>query len=145
MKLLTLNFLTCAIKACKTSPDSFPLRPREAELAQSDLPYNPIFMRNILPRLDWAATLSTAMELGIAELPSEKPESAPRAQAKEREDEQGQERKGIEADEEILKTLHRVLLETEVMEGKLVCGNCGHEYQVKEGIANFLLPSHLVA
>lgn len=29
-------------------------------------------------------------------------------------------------------------------EGKLVCANCGHEYAVKEGIANFLLPSHLV-
>lgn len=30
------------------------------------------------------------------------------------------------------------------MEGKLVCGACGHEYAVKEGIANFLLPNHLV-
>lgn len=29
------------------------------------------------------------------------------------------------------------------MEGKLICGNCGHEYVIKEGIANFLLPSHL--
>ena len=31
------------------------------------------------------------------------------------------------------------------MEGSLVCGNCGHEYSIKEGIANFLLPSHLGA
>lgn len=29
------------------------------------------------------------------------------------------------------------------MEGKLICGDCGHEYMIKEGIANFLLPSHL--
>lgn len=29
------------------------------------------------------------------------------------------------------------------MEGKLVCGSCGHEYNIKEGIANFLLPNHL--
>lgn len=42
------------------------------------------------------------------------------------------------------KDLHRVLLETCVKEGKLVCGNCGHEYAVKEGVANFLLPAHLV-
>lgn len=28
-------------------------------------------------------------------------------------------------------------------EGKLVCGSCGHEYKIKEGIANFLLPNHL--
>lgn len=40
--------------------------------------------------------------------------------------------------------LHRVLLETCIQEGKLVCGNCGHEYAVKEGVANFLLPGHLV-
>jgi multifunctional methyltransferase subunit TRM112 len=43
-----------------------------------------------------------------------------------------------------LKDLHSLLLETTIKEGKLVCGNCGHEYAIKEGIANFLLPSHLV-
>ena len=47
------------------------------------------------------------------------------------------------ADEKKLRDLHTLLLETEVREGKLVCGNCGHEYRIKEGIANFLLPSHL--
>jgi hypothetical protein len=31
------------------------------------------------------------------------------------------------------------------MEGKLVCGNCQHEYAIKEGIPNFLLPNHLGA
>jgi len=43
-----------------------------------------------------------------------------------------------------LTDLHRLLMETQMMEGKLVCANCGHEYAVREGIANFLLPSHLV-
>ena len=46
-------------------------------------------------------------------------------------------------DEQILRELHRLLLETQIIEGKLTCGNCGHEYLIKEGIANFLLPSHL--
>ena len=46
-------------------------------------------------------------------------------------------------DEEVMRGLHRVLLETRVVEGRMVCGNCGHEYRIKEGIANFLLPSHL--
>ena len=40
--------------------------------------------------------------------------------------------------------LHSLLIETSIVEGKLVCGACGHEYAIKEGIANFLLPSHLV-
>lgn len=56
---------------------------------------------------------------------------------------------GAEAQEDAepsqaLRDLHGLLLETTIREGKLVCGNCGHEYPVKEGIANFLLPSHLV-
>ena len=42
------------------------------------------------------------------------------------------------------KDLHRILLETCIQEGKLVCGACEHEYAVKEGVANFLLPGHLV-
>lgn len=46
-------------------------------------------------------------------------------------------------DEKMLRDLHTLLLETQVTEGKLVCGNCGHEYAIKEGIANFLLPNHL--
>lgn len=47
-------------------------------------------------------------------------------------------------DEQLLRDLHRLLLETQVREGKMVCGNCGFEYKIKEGIPNFLLPSHLV-
>lgn len=45
--------------------------------------------------------------------------------------------------EKAMRDLHTILLETEVREGKMVCGNCRHEYRIKEGIANFLLPSHL--
>ena len=48
-----------------------------------------------------------------------------------------------EVNEKVMRELHRLLLETEVTEGKMICGNCGHEYKIKEGIANFLLPSHL--
>ena len=47
------------------------------------------------------------------------------------------------AHEKTMRDLHTLLLETEVREGKMVCGNCRHEYSIKEGIANFLLPSHL--
>jgi multifunctional methyltransferase subunit TRM112 len=50
----------------------------------------------------------------------------------------------LKGDDKTLRDLHHLLLETQMSEGKLVCGSCGHEYAVKEGIANFLLPSHLV-
>ena len=40
-----------------------------------------------------------------------------------------------------MKDLHTLLMETSIASGKLECGKCGHAYAVKEGIANFLLPS----
>ncbi|EFX05536.1 adomet-dependent tRNA methyltransferase complex subunit [Grosmannia clavigera kw1407] len=127
MKILSLNFLTCAVKACKSSSDSFPLHPKDAELAHDDMAVNREFLTNVIRRVDWTALRTTLLELGFPPLPEEAP--TPEA---------------LQADEKLLKELHNVLVETEIIEGKLVCGNCGHEYGVREGIANFLLPSHLV-
>ncbi|KAF4555356.1 Multifunctional methyltransferase subunit trm112-like protein [Elsinoe fawcettii] len=131
MKLLTLNFLTCARKACKSSPAAFPLHPQDAELEQIDLDLNVVFIRNILPRLEWPAIKTIAQELGLPNLPDETPDPETLV------DESGE-------PTQTLKDLHQLLMETGIESGKLVCGNCGHEYAVKEGIANFLLPSHLV-
>jgi multifunctional methyltransferase subunit TRM112 len=47
-------------------------------------------------------------------------------------------------EEMLLRLLHRVLMETEVQEGSMVCGCCGYEYKIHQGVGNFLLPSHLV-
>ncbi|KAF2222153.1 hypothetical protein BDZ85DRAFT_201350 [Elsinoe ampelina] len=131
MKLLTLNFVTCARKSCKSSPAAFPLHPQEAELEQIELDLNVVFIRNILPRLEWPAIKTIARELGLPSLPDETPEPETLV------DETGE-------PTQVLKDLHQLLMETGIESGKLVCGNCGHEYAIKEGIANFLLPSHLV-
>ncbi|KAL3418212.1 hypothetical protein PVAG01_09927 [Phlyctema vagabunda] len=127
MKVLTLNFLTCAVKACKSSSDSYPLHPRDCELVSDEIPSNNALITNILPRIDWKALNTTASELGFPALPEVPPTL-----------------EDLEKDEKMMKELHTLLLETQISEGKLVCGNCGHEYAVKEGIANFLLPNHLV-
>jgi multifunctional methyltransferase subunit TRM112 len=63
MKLLTLNFLTCAIKSCKTSPASFPLHPRDAELEIVESDLNLAFLKNILPRLMWSELRVIASEV----------------------------------------------------------------------------------
>lgn len=55
MKLLTLNFLTCARKQCKQTAAAFPLHPKDAELEQVEMDVNALFLRNMLPRLDWEA------------------------------------------------------------------------------------------
>lgn len=153
MKILTTNFLTCAVKSCKTSPNSYPLHFRDAQLERTPIDFNPLFLRNILPRVNWEALQTTAGELGLSamlpdtnpgELRDEADEIAVQADADtsaEMEVEGGAH--GV-VSEDVLKKLHEVLLETGVVEGKLVCGNCGFEYPIKEGVGNFLLPAHLV-
>lgn len=63
MKLLTLNFLTCARKTCKSTAAAFPLHPKEAELEQVEMELNPLFVKNMLPRLDWEAMKTLATEV----------------------------------------------------------------------------------
>jgi multifunctional methyltransferase subunit TRM112 len=63
MKILTLNFLTCAVKTCKTSSDSFPLHPKDAELVQDDIEINPDLITNVLTRIDWKALRTTSTEV----------------------------------------------------------------------------------
>jgi len=65
MKLLTLNFLTCARKSCKASTAAFPLSPREAELERTEIPFNLPFLKNILPRLEWDAIRKVSQEVYI--------------------------------------------------------------------------------
>ncbi|KAL2864540.1 RNA methylation protein TRM112 [Aspergillus lucknowensis] len=126
MKLLTANFLVCAVKSCKGSPAAFPLHLRDVELELQDVDFQPEFIRNIIPRVDWDGLNQMANELNFTNIPQTKPEGE------------------TLRNEQVLRDLHRLLLETQVTEGKLICGNCGHEYTIKEGIPNFLLPSHLV-
>ncbi|CZR69160.1 probable TRM112 Subunit of an adoMet-dependent tRNA methyltransferase (MTase) complex (Trm11p-Trm112p) [Phialocephala subalpina] len=127
MKVLTLNFLTCAVKACKSTSTSFPLHPKDCELVSDTIEPNALLILNILPRIDWNALITTASELGFPTLPALPPT-----------------RDELESNEKMMSELHTLLLETQISEGSLVCGNCGHEYKIKEGIANFLLPNHLV-
>jgi len=87
--------------------------------------YNPQFLINVLPRVDWPALVKTAVDLGNTSLPQEKPENLT-----------------PENDDQVLRQLHSILLETDVSEGKMICRNCGHVYFIKESIPNMLLAPH---
>ncbi|KAM3414533.1 hypothetical protein BST61_g9692 [Cercospora zeina] len=114
MKLLTMNFLTCARKSCKSSPTAFPLHPKEAELEQVELDMNPLFIKNMLPRLDWEAMKTLTQELGLPHLPAETPD----AEALVNENEEPS---------QVLKDLHLLLMETSIASGKLPYGLNGEE------------------
>ncbi|KAI9744305.1 MAG: hypothetical protein M1818_002457 [Claussenomyces sp. TS43310] len=141
MKVLTLNFVTCAVKACKASGAAFPLHPKDAELVQADVALNPKLLVNLLPRIDWEALRTTAVELGFPPLAPTAPTAA---QLEAPDDAKDDEKDDGGAASRMMRDLHALLMETQINEGRLVCANCGHEYAVKEGIANFLLPNHLV-
>lgn len=128
MKFLTTNFVRCAVKACNTSLDSFPLRYEECQLVQEEADYNPEFICHMLERLDWDAVLKVAADLGNTLLPQSKPEGLDPI---------------MEDDQAVLRDLHVLLVETQLVEGRMVCGNCGHVYHIKNSIPNFLLPPHL--
>lgn len=156
MKILTLNFLTCAVRNCKTSPAAFPLHVRDAELEIVEIDYQPEFLQNVLPRLDMKALEVVAAELGLKlpEIAATTGGSNPGADVEMSDEtiaEPANANEGTQdanepnaIQEEDLKKLHRLLLETQIEKGMLVCGNCGHEYKIMEGIPNFLLPPHLV-
>lgn len=63
MKVITANFVSCAVKECKTSAASFPLHFNDAELELSEVDFQPEFIRNVLPRIDWEALRTTANEV----------------------------------------------------------------------------------
>ncbi|KAF1815989.1 adoMet-dependent tRNA methyltransferase complex subunit Trm112 [Eremomyces bilateralis CBS 781.70] len=137
MKLLTLNFVSCARKACKSSTSSFPLHPRDAELELVEMEFNPQFLQNMLPKLEWEALQIICNELALPTLPSSTPAASDLFES-------GGEGSSPAQPTQVARDLHKLLLETTIREGLLVCSNCGHEYAIKEGIANFLLPPHLV-
>ncbi|MCJ1317447.1 hypothetical protein MMC15_002772 [Xylographa vitiligo] len=117
MKILTTNFLTCAVKSCKSSPASYPLHFQDAELEQADMEYNPTFLRNILPRIEWDALRVTATELGFTSLPAEKPDMSGGAVGLAEEGVATGEGRAAEEEEEerekMLRELHTLLLETQ--------------------------------
>lgn len=128
MKFITTNFVKCAVKSCSSSDQSFPLQYSECQLVQEKQDFNAEFIASMLERLDWPAVLKVAEDLGNNSLPQTKPEGIDPI---------------MEDDQVILKDLHTLLVETQIVEGKMTCRNCGHIYYIKNSIPNFLLPPHL--
>ncbi|CCH61956.1 hypothetical protein TBLA_0F04230 [Henningerozyma blattae CBS 6284] len=131
MKFLTTNFLKCPVKTCDTSNDNFPLQynGEKCQLIQDEsIEFNPEFLLNILDRIDWAAIIIVARDLGNKSLPPTKPSFSPELS---------------DDDLIVLRDLHTLLLQTSIVDGEMKCKNCGHIYFIKNSIPNLLLPPHL--
>lgn len=130
MKVLTTNFVQCAVRDCAKAGKAYPLHFSNCELAQQEAEFNPEFIINILPKIEWSVLVQTANELGNPNLPTTKPEID--IASAENEDTL-----------RLLKDLHNLLVETHIITGAMTCNNCQHVYQINNSIANFLLPPHL--
>ncbi|KAI9598524.1 hypothetical protein BDF19DRAFT_402195 [Syncephalis fuscata] len=120
MRLLTHNMLQCHARGCTTN--NYPLRFEEVQLdTEERTEMNADFLIGMLPKIDWTALRTTAIQLGITELPEQMPE---------------------DMNETVLNALHKILLETRIIEGKMICDGCGHIYRIKDGVANMLLTEH---
>jgi multifunctional methyltransferase subunit TRM112 len=61
MRLITHNMVQCHVKDCNTN--NFPLRFEDAEVELIEAEYNPTFLINMLPKLDWEALINTAVQV----------------------------------------------------------------------------------
>lgn len=150
MRLITHNLLACHARTCTQTSNNFPLRFEQItklELIEAD--FNEAFVRGFLPKVDWDALVSAARSLG-----SDVGEGLPKA-APDLDDPM--------LDQELLKKVHHVLLEVSlgwawreqatwaddltlgttfeqmhIVEGQMLCPNCSHVFQIRNGIPNMV-------
>ncbi|KAJ4701335.1 Multifunctional methyltransferase subunit trm112-like protein [Melia azedarach] len=118
MRLLTHNMLSSNIKGVT---NGFPLRIEVEKAIEKQVDFNPDFLKNMFPKIDWKALLDASRTMGYAELPDETPDSSM-----------------LDSDE-FLRKFHHALLELHLEEGALVCPETGRKFPVNKGIPNMLL------
>ena len=92
----------------------------QVETIEAD--FDPDFLRDMLPRLEWGALAEAAASLGCDPPLQETPPTE----------------KDL-GDDAFLKTFHHALLELCLVEGALVCPETGRKFPVEKGIPNMLL------
>ncbi|CAH0486687.1 unnamed protein product [Peronospora farinosa] len=129
MRLLTHNMLVCHVKACADTagrdvdarPLNFPLKMDGVVVLKTQ--FSKSFMLHIMRSIDYPALCHTTKELNHPEVPT-LPEHLPA---------------DLSEQDDLLKLIHRVIFDTNIVEGELVCNNCGRSYQVSNAVPNMLL------
>ncbi|XP_058096814.1 multifunctional methyltransferase subunit TRM112 homolog A-like [Magnolia sinica] len=117
MRLLTHNMLSSNIKGVA---NGFPLRLEAEKFVEKEVDFNPDFLKNMFPKIEWKALVDASRTLGYAELPDDADPS-------------------MLASEDFLRKFHHALLELHVEEGALLCPETGRRFPVNKGIPNMLL------
>jgi len=116
MRLFTHNLLRCNIKNVKSG---YPLKIEVVKLEEREEEFNPEFLKNILPKINWSVLVQAAAAFKV-----ELPATVTPADL---------------ATEALQRRLHHALVEVELVEGFLVCPETGRKFPVTKGIPNMLL------
>lgn len=119
------NFLQCQAKGCKALATGASLKVQIEQLETRPADYNPEFIRSLLPKLNYPALVEVAADLDLAcrsSLPGEIADE------------------GALSDES-LRAIHAVLLESNVVAGRLVCGGCARTYEITDSVPDMLVAS----
>lgn len=64
VRLITHNLLACHVKGCTSN--NFPLAFKDVQIELKEAEFNPDFVKNILPRLEWSALVDAARQVSPA-------------------------------------------------------------------------------
>ncbi|DBA05241.1 TPA: hypothetical protein N0F65_007403 [Lagenidium giganteum] len=133
MRLLTHNMLICQIRACVDTairepgarPLNFPLRivPEMDGVVVAATLYSKDFMLHIMKSIDYPALVQTTKELNHPEVPV-LPDTLP---------------DDLTTADELLQSIHKVLFDTNIVEGEMICNNCSRSYPITNAVPNMLL------
>lgn len=136
MRLLAHNMMASHVKGVK---NGYPFKIEATSVQTLDADFDPAFVRAMLPRLRYDVLRQAAIEVCLA--------AAVRLLCSARAFWQLQHGEGlpealpenVSDDEELLRRLHHVLLQVEVVEGTLICPESGRRFPIRDGCANMLL------
>lgn len=108
-------------KCLKGVMTGYPLAINATDVKVKEVDFNPEFITRVIPKLDWEVLWVAANSIGHGE-------GLPKTLEPK-----------FEEDEDLLKRVHKVLLEVEVEEGNLTCPESGRQFPISKGIPNMLL------
>mmetsp|Transcript_49789 Transcript_49789/g.79377 ORF Transcript_49789/g.79377 Transcript_49789/m.79377 type:complete len:198 (+) Transcript_49789:53-646(+) len=120
MKLLSHNHLLCLNRNCKCN-HALIIEPKKVIQIESEPKL--AFMIHILSMIDYTVLVEAAKQIGIGDLPN----SLPPKQV-------------MESSESFLRSMQKVLLDSNVIEGKLTCSECNTSYLISNGVVDMMHP-----
>ncbi|KAL5242732.1 hypothetical protein ACI65C_010142 [Semiaphis heraclei] len=118
MKLLTHNMLSSKDLEGVTVGYPFRIVAKDIRISRSE--FNKDFVQRLIPKINWKVFVNAAKQIGLGKDLSDKLID------------------NFENDEEYLKKVHHLLMEVDIINGKLICPETNREFPISAGVPNLL-------